>query len=151
MPMEKFVIEGGVPLSGTIEPAGNKNAALPLLACALLSERPVVLHNVPRIRDVEAMLALLDDLGVSVNWQGENTVCLDASGATKTEVDAGLAERIRASFLTAGPLLARFGAAVMPPPGGDVIGRRRLDPHLDAFRALGAEVDHGRDVRIKAP
>jgi UDP-N-acetylglucosamine 1-carboxyvinyltransferase len=150
--MEKFVIEGGVPLSGTIEPAGNKNAALPLLACALLTEQPVVLHNVPRIRDVEAMLALLDDLGVKVDWQGDNTVALDASGVAGTEVDAGLAERIRASFLTAGPLLARFGSAVMPPPGGDVIGRRRLDPHLDAFRALGAEVDHGgRDIRIVAP
>jgi UDP-N-acetylglucosamine 1-carboxyvinyltransferase len=149
--MEKFVIEGGVPLSGTIEPAGNKNAALPLLACALLTEGRVVLHNVPRIRDVEAMLALLDDLGVQVCWEGENTVALDASEVSKTEVDAGLAERIRASFLTAGPLLARFGSATMPPPGGDVIGRRRLDPHLDAFRALGADVEHDRDVRIKAP
>jgi UDP-N-acetylglucosamine 1-carboxyvinyltransferase len=149
--MEKFVIEGGRPLSGTIEPAGNKNAALPLLACALLTEEAVVIHNVPRIRDVEAMLALLADLGVTVEWRGENTVALDASGVSKTEVDAALAERIRASFLTAGPLLARFGSAVMPPPGGDVIGRRRLDPHLDAFRALGADVEHTRNIRIRAP
>jgi len=150
--MEKFVIEGGVPLSGTIEPAGNKNAALPLLACALLTVQPVVLDNVPRIRDVEAMLALLADLGVAVEWRGHNTVALDASGARRKPVAGGLAERIRASFLVAGPLLARFGSAVMPPPGGDVIGRRRLDPHLDAFRALGAEVDHGgRDIRIEAP
>src|SRR5918912_1486946 len=149
--MEKFVIEGGVPLSGTVEPAGNKNAALPLLACALLTDEPVILHNVPRIRDTEAMLELLVDLGTSVERRGGNTVVLDASGVNKTEVDAGLAERIRASFLAAGPLLARFGKALMPPPGGDVIGRRRLDPHLDAFRALGAEVEHGRWCHLRAP
>src|ERR1700760_4841837 len=148
--MEKFVIEGGVPLSGTVEPAGNKNAALPLLACALLTDEPVVLHNVPRIRDTEAMLELLVDLGTTVERRGPNTVVLDASGVNKTDVDAGLAERIRASFLAAGPLLARFGRATMPPPGGDVIGRRRLDPHLAAFRALGAPVEHGRDIAITA-
>ena len=140
--MEKFVIEGGVPLSGTIVPAGNKNAALPLLACSLLTSEEVVLANVPHIRDVEAMLSLLEDLGVVVQRRDENTLSLCAADVTKTTVDAGLAERIRASFLAAGPLLARFGRTVMPPPGGDVIGRRRLDPHLDAFRALGAEVSH---------
>jgi UDP-N-acetylglucosamine 1-carboxyvinyltransferase len=149
--MEKLVIEGGVPLSGTIVPAGNKNAALPLLACGLLTDEEIVLHNVPRIRDVEAMLALLADLGVSVRWDGDNTVVMRGDGAGKTDVAAELAERIRASFLAAGPLLARFGAAAMPPPGGDVIGRRRLDPHLDAFRALGATVETGRDIRITAP
>jgi UDP-N-acetylglucosamine 1-carboxyvinyltransferase len=148
--MEKFVIQGGVPLSGTVAPAGNKNAALPLLACALLTDEPVVLHNVPRIRDTEAMLELLADLGTSVERRGGNTVVLDASSVNKTDVDPRLAERIRASFLAAGPLLARFGKAVMPPPGGDVIGRRRLDPHLDAFRALGAAVEHGRNVAITA-
>jgi UDP-N-acetylglucosamine 1-carboxyvinyltransferase len=149
--MEKFVIEGGVPLSGTVQPAGNKNAALPLLACALLTPEPVVLHNVPRIRDTEALLELLEDLGVSVTRHGENSVELRADDVHKTDVDAALAERIRASFLVAGPLLARFGSALLPPPGGDVIGRRRLDPHLDAFRALGATVDHGRDIDLKAP
>src|SRR5436305_507582 len=149
--MEKFVIAGGVPLSGTVAPAGNKNAALPLLACALLTDEPVVLHNVPRIRDTEAMLELLADLGTTVERRGGNTVVLDASAVDKTDVDAGLAERIRASFLLAGPLLARFGHAHMPPPGGDVIGRRRLDPHLDAFRALGAIVEHDRDIFIQAP
>src|SRR5690349_9006534 len=132
--MEKLLIEGGVPLSGTIVPAGNKNAALPLLACSLLTDEEVVLHNVPRIRDVEAMLALLADLGVTTDWRNENTVSLHADGVTSTEVNADLAERIRASFLAAGPLLGRFGSALMPPPGGDVIGRRRLDPHLHAFR-----------------
>ena len=116
--MEKFVIEGGVPLSGTLVPAGNKNAALPLLACALLTEDEVVLRNVPRIRDTEAMLDLLADLGVTVNWSDTNTVHLNASAVRTTEVDAELAERIRASFLIAGPLLARFGSANMPPPGG---------------------------------
>jgi UDP-N-acetylglucosamine 1-carboxyvinyltransferase len=149
--MEKFVIEGGVPLSGTVEPAGNKNAALPLLACALLTPERVVLHNVPRIRDTEALLELLADLGVQITREGHNTVALQASDVYKTDVDAGLAERIRASFLVAGPLLARFGSALLPPRGGDVIGRRRLDPHLDAFRALGATVEHGRDIELKAP
>ena len=149
--MQKFVIEGGVPLSGTIVPAGNKNAALPLLACSLLTAEEVVLHNVPHIRDVEAMLALLDDLGVQVERRGENTISLRAADVTTTDVNGALAERIRASFLVAGPLLTRLGKAVMPPPGGDVIGRRRLDPHLDAFRALGATVEHGRDIRVEAP
>src|SRR3954470_19371023 len=149
--MEKFVIEGGAPLSGTVVPAGNKNAALPLLACALLTDEDVTLHNVPHIRDTEALLELLADLGVSVERPGENVVRLNAGKLHKTTVDAALAERIRASFLAAGPLLARFGQAVMPPPGGDVIGRRRLDPHLDAFRALGATVEHGHDIVISAP
>jgi len=148
--VEKFVIEGGVPLSGTVVPAGNKNAALPLLAASLLTAEEVVLRNVPRIRDVTAMLELLTGLGVQVGWRGENTVVLCAAHVTTTEVDPALAEQIRASFLAAGPLLARFGRALLPPPGGDVIGRRRLDPHLDAFRALGARVEHGRDISITA-
>ena len=149
--MEKLVIQGGVPLSGTIVPAGNKNAALPLLAASLLTDERVVLANVPRIRDTEAMLALLADLGVTVEWIEDNTVSLQADGIEDTNVDPALAERIRASFLVAGPLLARFGSASMPPPGGDVIGRRRLDPHLDAFRALGAEVEHGRHIQPRRP
>ena len=149
--MEKLVIEGGVPLSGTVVPAGNKNAALPLLAACLLTDEQVVLHNVPRIRDTEALMVLLEDLGVKVDRRAGNTVALQADGVTKTDVDPALAERIRASFLVAGPLLARFGEALLPPPGGDVIGRRRLDPHLDAFRALGAVVEHTRDIRLLAP
>jgi UDP-N-acetylglucosamine 1-carboxyvinyltransferase len=150
--MEKLVIEGGVPLSGTITPAGNKNAALPLLACTLLTDEEMVLHNVPRIRDAEAMLALLADLGATIAWRSENTVAINAGNVSKTEVDPSLAERIRASVLVGGPLLARHGSALLPPPGGDVIGRRRLDPHLDAFRALGAEIDNAeRDIRLTAP
>src|SRR3954454_6886800 len=149
--VDKFVIEGGRPLSGTIVPAGNKNAALPLLACSLLTGEEVVLHNVPIIRDVMAMLELLADLGVRVEHRGDGTLALQADNAGKTTADATLAERIRASFLVAGPLLTRFGEALMPPPGGDVIGRRRLDPHLDAFRALGARIEHDRDIRLTAP
>ncbi len=149
--MEKLVIEGGVPLSGTVVPAGNKNAALPLLAACLLTDEQVVLHNVPRIRDTEALMVLLEDLGVKVERRGGNTVALQADQVTSTDVNPALAEKIRASFLVAGPLLARFGEALLPPPGGDVIGRRRLDPHLDAFRALGAHVEHSRDIRLRAP
>ncbi|MBV9917528.1 MAG: UDP-N-acetylglucosamine 1-carboxyvinyltransferase [Solirubrobacterales bacterium] len=149
--MEKFVIEGGVPLSGTIVPAGNKNGALPVLAACLLTDDEVILRNVPRINDVEAMALLLESLGARVRWLGEQEVAVDASTVDSHEVDRELAERIRASFLLAGPLLARFGRAYMPPPGGDVIGRRRLDPHLDAFRALGATVRHGHDIELEAP
>src|SRR4051794_11495933 len=138
-PMEKFVIDGGVPLSGTVVPAGNKNGALPCLAACALTPGEVVVRNVPRIRDVEAMLDLLEALGATVEWRGDHEVAVCAAGITaEAVVDTPLAERIRASFLLAGPLLARFGRATMPAPGGDVIGRRRLDPHLDAFRALGA-------------
>jgi len=141
-----------VPLAGTITPAGNKNSALPILAACLLTEDEVILRNVPRIRDVEAMTLLLDGLGARVEWLGQSEVSVDASGvADGCSIDPELAERIRASFLLAGPLLARFGKVCMPPPGGDVIGRRRLDPHLDAFRALGASVEDGQDIRLDAP
>jgi UDP-N-acetylglucosamine 1-carboxyvinyltransferase len=149
--MEKFIIEGGAPLSGTVVPAGNKNAALPALAASLLTPDEVVLRNVPRIRDVDAMLQLLSLLGVKAEWRDANVVALQADEVTHTGVDPEWAERIRASFLLAGPLLARFGNADMPPPGGDVIGRRRLDPHLDAFRALGAEVLSERWYHLSAP
>jgi UDP-N-acetylglucosamine 1-carboxyvinyltransferase len=150
--MEKFVIEGGVPLAGTITPAGNKNGALPILAACLLTEDEVILRNVPRIRDVEAMTLLLEGLGARVEWLGPSEVSVTAAGVTDgCSIDPELAERIRASFLLAGPLLARFGKVCMPPPGGDVIGRRRLDPHLDAFRALGASVEDGQDIRLDAP
>jgi UDP-N-acetylglucosamine 1-carboxyvinyltransferase len=151
--MEKFVIEGGVPLCGTVAPAGNKNGALPILAACLLTDDEVILRNVPRIRDIEAMTALLESLGARVRWLGPGEVCVDASTVDSHEVDRELSAQMRASFLLAGPLLARFGRALMPPPGGDVIGRRRLDPHLDAFRFLGASVhqDQNHDVTLEAP
>src|SRR5947209_6077988 len=146
--MEKFVIEGGQPLSGEVVPAGNKNAALPILAAAVLTSDEVVIGNVPRIRDVETMLDLLRELGARVERRNGHEVAIQAADlATPHAIDRRLSELIRASFLLAGPLLARFGRAEMPPPGGDVIGRRRLDPHLDAFVCLGAEVDvSGRDI-----
>jgi UDP-N-acetylglucosamine 1-carboxyvinyltransferase len=149
--MEKFVIRGGVPLSGELTVAGNKNAALPILAACLLTEEELLLHRVPRIRDTEAQLALLERLGVDVAWIADNSVRLCARGVTEVAVDEELSKQIRASFLLAGPLLARFGEARMPPPGGDFIGRRRLDAHLDAFKDLGARVDGDRWIELSAP
>jgi UDP-N-acetylglucosamine 1-carboxyvinyltransferase len=149
--MEKFVIEGGVPLSGEVAAAGNKNAALPILAACLLTEEEVLLHRVPRIRDTEAQMALLENLGVEVAWVADNSVRLCARDVAGGSVDEELSGRIRASFLLAGPLLARFGEARMPPPGGDFIGRRRLDAHLDAFKDLGARVDGSRWIELSAP
>ena len=139
--MQSFVIEGGRPLTGTVRTAGNKNGALPILAATVLASGPVVLTNVPRIRDVETMVELLADLGAKAAWTGPNEVTVDAATVTKTSLDAGLGREIRASFLLAGPLLARFGRATVPPPGGDVIGRRRLDTHIHAFMELGVEVE----------
>jgi UDP-N-acetylglucosamine 1-carboxyvinyltransferase len=149
--MEKFIIQGGVPLSGEIIPAGNKNAALPILAACLLTDQELLVRNVPRIRDVESMLGLLERLGVRVAWTGENEVRLQADAISGTEVDEEQANRIRASFLVAGPLLARFGEVRMPPPGGDTIGRRRLDAHLDAFRDLGAKVAGEVWIELSGP
>ncbi|MDP2341557.1 MAG: UDP-N-acetylglucosamine 1-carboxyvinyltransferase [Deltaproteobacteria bacterium] len=151
--MEKFVIDGGIALTGTITPAGNKNAALPILAASVLTEDEVVVRNVPKIKDVAAMLSILEGIGVRITWLSDHEVALCADGVTADEavIDRGLSERIRASFLLAGPLLARFGRVRMPPPGGDGIGRRRLDPHLDAFAALGATFEHGRDIDLRAP
>jgi UDP-N-acetylglucosamine 1-carboxyvinyltransferase len=139
--VQSFVIEGGRPLNGHVRAAGNKNGALPILAATLLASDPVTLHNVPRIRDVETMCELLADVGADVEWTAPNDLFVDSSGAHKPDLDAELCSRIRASFLLAGPLLARFGRASVPPPGGDVIGRRRLDPHIHALAELGAEVD----------
>jgi len=130
--MEKFVIQGGAPLSGELTVAGNKNAALPILAACLLTEEELLLHRVPRIRDTENQIALLERLGVEVGWVGDNSVRLCARNVSDVAVDEELSAKIRASFLLAGPLLARFGEVRMPPPGGDFIGRRRLDAHLDA-------------------
>ena len=132
-------------------PAGNKNAALPILAASILTEDEVLVRNVPRIRDVEAMLEILRAIGVRVSWNGPNELSLCAADVDEVTLEPELAELIRASFLLAGPLLARFHRAVMPPPGGDVIGRRRLDPHLDAFRAMGAVAECGRDIVLTAP
>jgi UDP-N-acetylglucosamine 1-carboxyvinyltransferase len=149
--MEKFVIQGGARLSGELTVAGNKNAALPILAACLLTEEEVLLHRVPRIRDTEAQLELLAKLGVETSWISDNGVRLCARNVTDASVDEELSSRIRASFLLAGPLLARFGEARMPPPGGDFIGRRRLDAHLDAFKDLGAQIAGDRWIELTAP
>jgi UDP-N-acetylglucosamine 1-carboxyvinyltransferase len=140
---DAFVIEGARPLAGRIRAAGNKNGALPILAASILADGPVTLANVPRIRDVDTMLDLLVDLGADASWTGPNEIRIDTTAVSKTEPDMRLAEKIRASFLLAGPLLGRFGRATMPPPGGDVIGRRRLDPHIHAFAELGSRLEVG--------
>jgi UDP-N-acetylglucosamine 1-carboxyvinyltransferase len=148
--VQSFVIQGGRPLSGTVRAAGNKNGALPVLAATVLASEPVVLANVPRIRDVETMVELLIDIGARAEWTGPNEVSVDSAGVTKTDLDPDLCREIRASFLLAGPLLARFGRCTVPPPGGDVIGRRRLDTHIHAFAALGVDVrlNGGYDMRV---
>ena len=149
--MPSFIVTGGRELSGRIRPAGNKNAALPVLAATLMSAEPVTVKNVPRIRDVATLLEIMDSLGADISWTGANEVTVDAANVVAGEFDPALAERIRASILLAGPLLARFGSLSLPPPGGDVIGRRRLDTHLLAFRALGAEVETSSGLDIRAP
>jgi UDP-N-acetylglucosamine 1-carboxyvinyltransferase len=148
--MQALVIEGGRPLSGTIRVAGNKNGALPILAATILASEPVTLTNVPRIRDVQSMIELLLDFGAGVEWAGENEVRVDPTGVRKAELDEELCRRIRASFLLAGPLLARLGKAIVPPPGGDVIGRRRLDPHIHGLAELGVEIEINGRFEMRA-
>src|SRR5262245_25290627 len=145
---DAFVIEGGRPLTGRIRAAGNKNGALPIVAACLLTEEPVTLSNIPRIRDVDTMIELVSDLGADASWTGPNEVRVHAADVAKHSPDPGLCSKIRASFLLAGPLLARFGRATMPPPGGDVIGRRRIDPHIHAFAELGTQIDVGRTYEM---
>jgi UDP-N-acetylglucosamine 1-carboxyvinyltransferase len=146
---ESFVIEGGRPLQGRIRASGNKNGALPILAACLLTAEPVLLHNVPRIVDVETMLELLNDVGAEADWTGPNDVQVHAAEVVNHELDPELCSRMRASFLLTGPLLARVGAVSAPPPGGDVIGRRRLDPHIHAFAELGAQIDIGSRYELR--
>ncbi|NNG17327.1 MAG: UDP-N-acetylglucosamine 1-carboxyvinyltransferase, partial [Gemmatimonadales bacterium] len=144
-----FVVHGGTPVSGTIRPAGNKNAALPILTATFLCEEPVTLENVPRIGDVETMVALLADLGAEIEWTGANTLEIDTRNGQSKALNPDLCARIRASILLAGPLLARFGRVVLPPPGGDVIGRRRIDTHLLALEHMGTEVDVGDRYELR--
>jgi UDP-N-acetylglucosamine 1-carboxyvinyltransferase len=148
--MDEFVIEGGVPLKGEVTPAGNKNAALPLLAACILTDEPVTLHNVPQIRDVHDMRQLISSLGVEVEALDANTWRLTARAVRPADLDPDLCRRIRASILLAGPVTARCGELRLPPPGGDVIGRRRLDTHMIALRDLGARVDYDRIFEIRA-
>ena len=148
--MPAFIVEGGHVLAGRVRPAGNKNAALPCITACLLSSEPVSLGNVPRIRDVLDLLEIMESLGADVEWTGSNRVRIDAAGVSVGDVDRTLASKIRASLLLAGPLLARFGEVNLPPPGGDVIGRRRMDTHFLAFEALGGRVRLDGGFHIKA-
>ncbi len=146
----RYLVRGGRPLRGTIRPAGNKNAALPILAATVLADGPVDLDNIPRIRDVDTMLALLSDLGAETSWTGANTVRVDTRGLRPKPLDPALCARIRASILLAGPMLARFGKVTLPPPGGDVIGRRRVDTHFLALEQMGASVSIGERFELEA-
>ena len=146
---ESFLIEGGRPLSGRVRAVGNKNGALPILAACVLTNEPVRLTNVPRILVVETMIELLRGLGIEAEWEGPSEVRVHAADLTGAELDEDLSSRTRASFLLAGPLLSRCGRAVLPPPGGDVIGRRRLDTHIHAFQQFGVTVELDRRYEMK--
>ncbi|MGQ9814503.1 MAG: UDP-N-acetylglucosamine 1-carboxyvinyltransferase [Candidatus Roseilinea sp.] len=149
--MSEFIIHGKKRLRGEVQSSGNKNATLPLLAASLLTDQPVTFHNVPNIRDVQAMLKLLESLGVSAEWIGPNSVRLRAAQVNESQLDPALCKEIRASILLAGPMLARAGHIKLPPPGGDVIGRRRVDTHFLALKALGADlrVDGGFELSAR--
>lgn len=147
--MAKFIIQGGKPIGGTFHPRGNKNAVLPMLAACVLTDQPVVLHNVPLINDVRVMLQLLESIGVEVA-QNDHTVTLCAKSLKTTELDKELCAKVRTSILLAGPMSARHGGATIYPPGGDVIGRRRLDTHFYGFRSLGVEISTDQAYRFKA-
>ena len=146
--MEKFIIEGQAPLSGELVPSGNKNAALPLLAACLLTEEPVILRNVPDIQDVRTMMELLKSLGVNFELLEPNTWKIQAKDVSTTHLDPDLLKRIRASILLAGPMTARTGDLNLSPPGGDVIGRRRVDTHILALQALGAKAAYNPDLKV---
>src|SRR6185437_6785647 len=159
----QFIVEGGQKLSGSIRPSGNKNAALPIVAAALLTDQPVTLENVPRIRDLETLVDLVRATGAQAEWTSRNTLRIHAKTVSASSLDPAMCARIRASILLAAPMLARVGRVELSPPGGDVIGRRRLDTHFLALERLGAthEFDdriafttkglHGADVFLDEP
>ena len=146
--MEKLIIGGGYPLNGEILPSGNKNAALPLLAACLLTDEPVILHNLPEIKDVAAMRLLLESLGVQIENVGNHTWRIWAEQVRPADLDPDICRKIRASILLAGPMVARTGELHLPPPGGDVIGRRRVDSHILALKALGAKAEFDRSQKV---
>jgi UDP-N-acetylglucosamine 1-carboxyvinyltransferase len=150
MSTPQFIVEGGRPLKGSIQPTGNKNAALPIVCAALLTDEPVTLENVPRIRDIESLLSLVRASGASAEWTAANTVVIHAKSVRGDTLPADLCAKIRASVLLAGPLLARCGEVILAPPGGDVIGRRRLDTHVLALEALGASHEFGERIVFRA-
>jgi UDP-N-acetylglucosamine 1-carboxyvinyltransferase len=148
--MEKFIIEGGVALNGEVTPAGNKNAALPLVAACLLTDQPIILHNVPQIQDVRVMRNLIESFGAEVEDLNATSWRITARTLRPADLNPDLCRRIRASILVAGPMSARFGEFKLPPPGGDVIGRRRLDTHMLALRSLGVDVRYERGFTFQA-
>jgi len=145
--MTKLIIDGGVPLRGEVTPSGNKNAALPLLAACLLTDKPVILHNMPEIQDVATMRDLIASLGVEIDKVDHHSWRIRAAEVRPADLDPEICRRIRASILVAGPMVARTGELHLPPPGGDVIGRRRVDTHFLALRALGAQAEYIRENR----
>lgn len=148
--MDKFIIEGGHPLFGEITVSGNKNSALPILSSCLLTDQPIILHNVPDILDVKTMRALLESLGVNITTIDKHSLKVQAKEVRPADLDPELCRNIRASILLAGPMTARSGTLHLPPPGGDVIGRRRVDTHILALQALGADVHYNRDFTFKS-
>ena len=148
--MERFIIEGSHKLSGTLVPGGNKNEVLPALAASLLTSEEVILHNVPRIKDVEVMMEIIRDLGGEAEFFDDNSVRLCGDGVNKTHLSPELCKKVRASILFAGPMLARHHDVHLPPPGGDVIGRRRLDTHFLAFQGLGSDISIGDEYHVSA-
>jgi UDP-N-acetylglucosamine 1-carboxyvinyltransferase len=146
--MDKFIIRGGVPLLGEVTPSGNKNAALPLLAACILTREPVILHNIPDITDVRAMLDLLKSMGVDVTDLGAHSWKIQAREICHTSLDPELCSQIRASVLLTGPMISRTGELELPPPGGDVIGRRRIDSHILALQALGVKTVYSKEKKL---
>ncbi len=148
--MDAFVIEGKAPLKGVVTPSGNKNAAFPLIAAALLTDQPVRLHNLPNIGDVRTMLKIVEDLGVEVTRHNEHSVTLRAGAIRKTSPDPARFAKMRGALVLMGPLLAREGEVRLGQPGGDQIGRRRVDTHVMALQALGAKFEYGGQLSLTA-
>src|SRR5215213_2121450 len=149
MAAAQFVVEGGRKLTGTIRAAGNKNAALPIVAGTLVTDQPVTLENVPRIRDIEVLVDVLRSLGADAEWSERNQLAVHAKAIDPDKLDHKLSAKIRGSILLAGPLLGRCGHATLPPPGGDVIGRRRLDTHFLALEQLGSHFELSDVITMK--
>ncbi len=148
--MSRYLIEGGFPIRGRIRASGNKNAALPCIAATLLTDETVKLTNIPDIEDVRVMLSILEAMGARVERLGDHEWEICCGSVTDTEIPEEMAAMVRASILLAGPMLGRSGRVVLPPPGGDVIGRRRLDTHFLALKGLGASVEMNGQFVISA-
>ncbi|MEQ8677833.1 MAG: UDP-N-acetylglucosamine 1-carboxyvinyltransferase [Aggregatilineales bacterium] len=146
--MEQFIIEGGHPLNGEVTPGGNKNAILKMLPACILTDKPVTLNNVPDIADVRVTIDIMRGIGVKIEWTAPNQLNVHAENVDPDLLDLEMARKTRASFVLAGPLLARFGRATLPAPGGDFIGERRLDTHIEALRAMGVEVEYQRNLFV---